>query len=63
MLLFSYNMLTMAVNLLLNNREILENKKKYVSQKVIFHMLKAEASSPNNEFRRFAFLGFFITSM
>lgn len=64
MLLSSYNMLTIAVNLLLNNKEILEKKKKmYVLQTVIFHMLKAEASSPNNEFRRIAFLGFFIISI
>lgn len=63
MLLSSYNMLTIAFNMLLNNKEILENKKIYVLQEVIFPMLKAEASSPNNEFRRFAFLDFFITSM
>lgn len=61
MLLSSCNMLAIAINLLLNNKEILENKNSL--QKVIFHMLKAEASPPNNEFRRFSFLGFFITSV
>lgn len=61
MLLSSCNMLAIAINLLLNNKEILENKKSL--QKVIFHMLKAEDSPPNNEFRTFAFLGFFITSV